>query len=67
MKKIRQINIDGLTKKGITICKLYNCYMMDLNNAIIYDVSSLTVSNILEEIEDNSENVVFFEIVEEEV
>lgn len=67
MKKIRQIDTDELTKTGITIYELYNCYMLDLNNAITYDVSDLTVSNILEEVEDNSENVVFFEIVEEEV
>lgn len=67
MNKIRQIDIDDLTKKGITICKLYNCYMLDLNDKITYDVSSLRVSNILEKIEDNSENIVFFEIVEEEV
>ena len=67
MKKIRQIDTDELTKTGITIYELYNCYMLDLNDRITYDVSSLRISNILEKIENNSENIVFFEIVEEEV
>lgn len=65
MNKIKQIDIDDLTKKGITIDKLYKCYMMNLDNAVAYDVSVMTVSDILDEIENNSKYIVFFEIVEE--
>lgn len=66
MNKIKQIDIDDLTKKGITIDKLYKCYMMNLDNVVAYDVSVMTVSDILDEIENNSKYIVFFEIVEEE-
>lgn len=65
MNKIKQIDIDDLTKKGITIDKLYKCYMMNLDNVVAYDVSVMTVSDILDEIENNSKYIVFFEIVEE--
>ena len=40
--------------------------MMNLDNVVAYDVSVMTVSDILDEIENNSKYIVFFEIVEEE-